>query len=414
MPTAQLYPTTGSDKPTNRVERRPGAPGAPESPRLGTKASNDVAGPPQDLTRRLERRDTKYATRARQRSFTSIPRVAHCGFSMNANTTGVALKIAGGVAYFAGVQTCGSVAACAVCGPKIRQHRAAGADEAFKVATERGHGVLLMTPTCRHDRGMPLLDLRKRKEAAFRRFRQGRPWRALMAGEIVGWMNQREITYGEAFGWHPHSHLGIVTATPKDDDQVEQLRAGLYPSWATSLAAEGLTAEETVRMADGQIKHPGLDVRHGDAAVGDYMLKVRGHDQDLAMELMRGDLKEGRRGSRTPEQIRSDFIEYGEVRDRGLWREYEQATAGARMTTGLTALRRKLGLGDVELTDEEIVELRIDGECLAVLSPASWAAVRCASPGGSALLRAAEAGRHVEYLTELLGTSGWMRGATDG
>jgi len=333
---------------------------------------------------------------------------------MNANTTGVALKIAAGVAYFAGVQTCGSVWSCAVCGPKIRQHRAAAADEAFKVATERGHGVLLMTPTCRHDRTMPLLDLRKRKEAASRRFRQGRPWRALMAGEIVGWMNQREITYGEAFGWHPHSHQGVVTATPKDEDEVEQLRATLFPSWATSLAAEGLTCEETVVTPDGQIKHPGLDLRHGDAAVGDYMLKVRGHDQDLAMELMRGDIKQGRRGSRTPEQIRSDFLEDGEVRDRYLWREYEQATAGARMTTGLTALRRKLGLGDVELTDEEIVELRIDGECLAVLSPGSWAEVRRASPGGAALLRAAEAGRHVEYLTGLLGTSGWTRGGTDG
>lgn len=380
---------------------------APERPReapralfLGTTARRVAASPAEQLEKRLTRRDLRYRIRAQLRRFTTLTRLQHCGHTMAFGAEGVPLKICEGVAHFAQLQSCASPWACPVCGPKIRQRRADDMDEALKTATDRGMGVLALTLTCRHRAGEPLLDLRTRQEAAWKSFIQRRAWRSLMATG-AGFVNQREVTYGEENGWHPHRHIAAVVARPLSDGEVEEVRARLWKDWSAALAGQGLTAEERW----------GLDLRHGDEALGDYMLKVRGKDQDFAMEIMRGDLKQGRAGRRTPEQILNDFLDQGDVADRDLWTEYEGATKGWRMTTGLSALRRNLGLGEEEPTDEEIVALEVGGTTLATLGAGAWAVVRGASPGGADLLRAAEAGTWRQYLMRTVGPGvGWHLG----
>ena len=404
MPTAQLYPSTGSAKPTSRAQRRSGA-------RLGKNTGNVGPPPSKDDAKRLSRRSKRYRTRAQLRTFTTLPRITHCGYSVIYGASGVSLKIAEGVAHFSQLQTCGSVWACPVCGPKIRQRRAAEINDALQAFVSEGLGVLMLTLTCRHHAGQRLVNLLKSQEAAWRRFMQSKPYRRVVRDHQLGFIQQRETTYGDKNGWHPHRHLAVVLDRPMDLDEIEALRAALWPAWLSALKAEGLSAEETWISPSGDIKHPGLDLRAGDPdGLADYMLKVAGEEGDLAMEMMRGDLKRGRLGRRTPEQILEDFLDGGEVADRALWLEYEAATKGRKMTTWSHGLRERAKVEE-EMTDEEVVALEVGGVTLATVTRGAWPLVRADSPGGVNLLRAAEQGTWEAELNRLVGPRGWHRGA---
>lgn len=407
MPTAQLYPPTGSHKPANRAQRRSGG-------RLGKKAGNVGPPPSEDDPKRLSRRSKRYRLRAQLRTFTSLPRITHCGYSVVYGAGGVPLKIAEGVAHFAQLQSCGSPWSCPVCGPKIRQGRAVEINDALQAFVAEGLGVLMLTLTCRHHAGQRLAALLKAQEGAWRRFMQSKPYRRAVREHLVGFIQQREVTHGERNGWHPHRHLALVLDAPMDDGEVEALRAALWPAWLAALQAEGLSAEETWTSPAGEVKHPGLDLRAGDPdGLADYLLKVAGDDSDLAMEMMRGDLKSGRLGRRTPEQILEDFIEGGEVADRKLWNEYEAATKGRKMTTWSHGLRERAKVEE-EMTDEELVALEVGGVTLATVTRGAWPLVRADSPGGVDLLRAAEQGTWEAYLDRVVGPTGWYRGPADG
>ncbi len=271
--------------------------------------------------------------------------------------------------------------------------------------------MLMLTLTCRHHAGQRLVNLVKSQEAAWRRFMQSKPYRRIVRDHQLGFIQQREITYGDKNGWHPHRHLALVLKRPLDPDEIEAVRAALWPAWLSALKAEGLSAEETWISPAGEVKHPGLDLRAGDPdGLADYMLKVAGEEGDLAMEMMRGDLKSGRLGRRTPEQILADFLDGGEVADRQLWLEYEAATKGRKMTTWSHGLRERAKVEE-EMTDEEVVALEVGGVTLATVTRGAWPLVRADSPGGVALLRAAEEGTWEPYLDRLVGPRGWQRGA---
>ena len=68
------------------------------------------------------------------------------------------------------------------------------------------------------------------------------------------------------------------------------------------------------------------------AGLGEYVSKIH-------YELVRSDLKQGRRKSRTPWQIALDAAETGDCRDMARWVEYCHATKGKWVVTGLPALR---------------------------------------------------------------------------
>jgi hypothetical protein len=343
-----------------------------------------------------------------------LPRITHCGYSVAYGASGVPLKIAEGVAHFAQLQSCASPWACPVCGPKIRQRRAVEINDALQALVAEGLGVLMLTLTCRHHAGQRLDVLLKAQEGAWRRFMRSKPYGRVVREHQLGFIQQREITYGERNGWHPHRHLALVLDRALDADEIEAVRAALWPAWLAALKAEGLSAEETWSSPGGEVKHPGLDLRAGDPdGLADYMLKVAGEDNDLAMEMMRGDLKRGRYGRRTPEQILEDFLDGGDVADRQLWLEYEAATKGRKMTTWSHGLRERAKVEE-EMTDEEVVALEVGGVTLATITAGAWPLVRADSPGGVNLLRAAEEGTWETYLQRVVGPGGWHRGPPDG
>ena len=125
--------------------------------------------------------------------------------------------------------------------------------------------------------------------------------------------------------------------------------------------------------------------------------------------MARADLKTGRLGGRTPQEILTDALDGGEAKDVRLWKEYEQATFGRKLITWTPGLRKKL-IGQVdEVEDQELAEAEVGGEVMAVLELSAWRVVRKASPGGVEALEAAEQGRPAleQYLRRVVPAGGW-------
>jgi hypothetical protein len=123
--------------------------------------------------------------------------------------------------------------------------------------------------------------------------------------------------------------------------------------------------------------------------------------RSLALEVTRGDLKVGKRsGQRTIFEILAsavrpladaDGVLDEEVeRDRALWKEWEQGSAGIRAIRWSPGLREAVGL-DTEQTDEEVVAEEVGGKTIYEFSGDEWREV-LRSRSRAAVLRVAEEG----------------------
>jgi hypothetical protein len=308
----------------------------------------------------------------------------------------VAIKLGDGVAHYSGVRSCGLVWACPVCGPKIRARRALELADALREAQGQGLGLVFMTLTVSHHAGDSLAGVYSRQEAAWRGLQQSRAWkRQLELLGVVGHVVFREITFGVRNGWHPHRHVVLVVRRPVGAAELETWRVGAWRAWEAQLARRGLSSS---------LAH-GLDVRavqDGAAGgVGWYVSKV-------AQEMARGDLKRARgEGQFTPEQLLDLVLEDGDAESADRWREYARATAGRRMLTWSTGLRKRLQAGE-ELSDEEVAAEEVAGEVVAVVDRACWREI-VRQGVAVEVLEAAEAS--LESLAAMLGaacgSSGW-------
>lgn len=323
-----------------------------------------------------------------------LDRLSRCGESMSAAEVSVLVRE--GVAHFSGVATCGLVWACPVCGATIRNRRSIEVGAALQAALDRGMGLALLTLTVRHHKGQTLRELLRGQERAWRRLQQCRKWRDAAEGlGLVGMITAREITYGGRSGWHPHRHVCLVLQRPLGLGELRQWLDTAWLVWSQKLADEGLTA----------LKEWGIDVRpvFGADAVARYVTLVdEPRPVRAALELIRGDLKAGRAGSVTPEEL-AEMVTDGEAEAIALWTEYAKETAGRRMLTWTKGLRALL-LPDqpVEATDEEVAAEVVGGEVVAKIAPRGWWGVVAAEDGPVRVLGAAERGR--DELASVLGT----------
>jgi hypothetical protein len=300
----------------------------------------------------------------------------------------VQIRLLDDVAHFAGLKTCGLVWVCPVCSPKIRQGRAEEIGSALRAALDTGYGVEFLTLTFRHHAGQLLAVLLEASQGAWRSTYKSRQLRvALAVLEFLGYVQVQEVTHGDN-GWHPHRHLALVFGRPLTVEEREALESLVWRVWNGRLERRGLSS----------LRGPGalLVACERPEGLGRYLAKVEIASDEgstsLGLEMARGDLKVGRFGARTPQQILANALDTGEAKDVRLWREYEDATAGRKLMTWSDGLRRKL-LGLVpDVTDEELAEEERGGDVLATLDGDAWKVVRAASPGGLAVLEAAEAG----------------------
>jgi hypothetical protein len=272
-----------------------------------------------------------------------------------------------------------------VCGPKIRHGRSIEVGEALRQAESRGMGVAMLTLTVRHSLGQPLADLFSRQEKAWRALQQSRAWRVAAARVgLVGMITAREVTYGVA-GWHPHRHVALVTSRPYGRCELEAWGEAVGREWLHQLGRVGLTA----------IQRYGVDVTPvTGTALARYLEKVEGVAADgrptaAARELVRGDLKTGRRGGVTAEEL-AEMVCDGEVAAVALWLEYARATEGRRMLTWTRGLRELLAC-ELEATDDELAALDVGGVVVALIEGEGWD-VLARSCATVQVLEAAEAG----------------------
>ena len=368
-----------------------------------------------------DRRAGRFQLRDDYQQWTHHPRAQWCG-RRRLPGRDVAVKVADTVAHYSGVQLCGAVWTCPVCGPRIRQQRANDIAQALQRWTSR-HGtasVALLTLTVPHGKHHRLADVMATVGAGFRSLTAGRFAQQLradygLAHHIKGW----DVTVNvgdDGNGWHPHLHVLLFLDAPLAAAQLDALRAAVYAKWRATVTARGWDAPTAAHGVH-------LEVARSRGKLADYVAKVALGDDDttasttttstdtdtaaavapLAFEMARGDLKRAGRAGRSYWQLLADackpladadgVLDEAVDRDRDLWREWERATAGVPSLRWSRGLRAAVRLGE-ELTDDEVVAEEVGGEVVYRFDASTddWQRV-CRLRGGRwAVLRAAEAG----------------------
>ena len=327
-----------------------------------------------ERTRRAYRRREglwSVSTRSRQRACGRVPAVIRSGDGELTHAgVSVAYNEAEGYAFLRGMAHCG-YNTCPVCGRKIAHARAEEIRVGVENALARGHGVYMLVLTLPHGPADSLPDLLRSAWAAWGKVNQGRNWRDdVEVYGIVGTIRSLEATFGPN-GAHPHLHVLIVTEGLLDRQSRDGLSLRIYDRWARKIEGMGHGTANRRLFNLYPIATP--------QGIGRYLSKVTGDDSEgkkskgenaegiepgkAAMELARGDLKQGkRRKHRTPLQVLDDALAmpddpYG-IASLALWSMWEQAVKGRQLIRwsgrGDGFLKRILNVAD--RTDDEILE----------------------------------------------------------
>jgi hypothetical protein len=293
-----------------------------------------------------------------------LDRLWHCGRHLQ-DDAGTGVSVKNGTAYFTGVQTCGSIWACPVCAARIRQRRAGEIEQACLAHLTAGGGIGFGTLTLPHSRGDDLADLLPVVQKAWERVQQNRAVRRLFERfEITGRIRSTEITFGSWHGWHPHLHLLFFADRCLSDAEWAELRDVLSDAWAAAVVRLGRDRPgEVVGVTLGKVYR---------ADVGQYLAKVQDHYGEastVGREMARGDVKRGRKRSRTPFELAEQAVA-GVVPDLPLWWSYEQATKGRRAIEWSRGLKARFHVEDVE--DEALAAADVDGDRVLFVDGPRW------------------------------------------
>lgn len=401
-------PRDGSDpweRPAGSRGGEPGGCGGEARERPPQTAT--TTGRERDLGARYEQRNNQQQKRMRWldelRLFTTLPSLRRCGAMPLGGAVSITQK-ADGSGGFAGLFRCGSVWSCPECAPIVRTDRARTMESYASAWMEAGHGVAMLTLTSRHWKHARLGPQIERTAGAWRRMLQSRWWRSMRETYgVVGATRALEMTHSWANSWHTHIHALIWTEKPLTPEQVTAMHAEIYERWRAECQHAGLgrpTKRHGVRL------DPARRGKEGAADLARYLVKLQESGASLGNELLRGDLKTGRKEGRTPFEILRRAIA-GDEAERELWLEYEQATRGHRMLTWTGEIRDRLrDLVDVqELAPADVVtadDARHTTAVLVQVTPRPWRETVAAHPGRRGQLRVAVAVASADTITTSL------------
>lgn len=331
-------------------------------------------------------------------TFSTLQRVTKCRRLPNLQPdVEIRLREAERRAHYVGLQTCGSVHACPMCGPRIMAGRADELLYAIEKHVGQGGDVVHVSLTARHHAGQSLTVLWDAITQAWSAVRKSREVVALL-GDDPMWAKRVEVTHGDN-GWHPHAH--VLFFVPRGFDAAA-LGNAMFDAWAKRLVSAGLD----VPLRDqGGLFAKTLDLTEGAQAVADYVSKgtFPGAQLDQPSSAMRAALelastqKEARRGNRTPFQILSDAVTLGLVDDLQLWRSYEQESKGRRVSTWSAGARLKLLAGMLEVSDSELAAATDHGgQPVALVEKEAWPLIVAMVGVPALLLRTVEDAGEVE------------------
>ena len=328
-------------------------------------------------------------------TFSSLPRVQKCRRLPNLQPdVEVRLREAELRAHYVGLQTCGSVHACPMCGPRIMAGRA---DELLYAIEHHDGDVIHVSLTARHHAGQSLKVLWDATTEAWTAVRKDREVEQLLGDDPL-WAKRVEVTHGEN-GWHPHVHALLFVERGTDADAIGH---AMFEPWQTRLVSAGL--DPPLRDSGGLFAKT-LDLTEGAAAVADYVAKgtFPGAPLDQPSSAMRAALelastqKLARRGNRTPFQLLVDAVTLGLFEDLELWRTYEKESKGRRVSTWSSGARLRLLVGMLEASDAELAaSTDHGGAAVCLVEKQAWPFIVATRDVPAAILRAVEDAGQVE------------------
>ena len=367
----------------------PTPPASPLTARAAPRSyARNVSGPADQDIRRGRRRQ-RDRLREVLNDVSTLKRCHNCGWAeandphSRAERTGPQIAQRDGVAYWRGVQTCGSIWCCPMCAAKIRNGRSVEISEFAAEWIRRGGQVYMVTLTFPHAVGMPLAALMVLIASAFRSVISGRPWTRLRAEVgITGCIRALEVTHGPN-GWHPHLHVLVFCEGP--GDRLADLQLYFSERWRKFIVRKGYDPPHELH---------GVKVvqcyRAGEA--GEYIAKTQ-EGRSPGNEMARADMKAARDGRRVPFEI-LEAAATGVKADLELWWEYERATFRHQAITWSPALRKlaREWLNAEEKTDEELAAEEVNGEVVVDVSARALPVITCIPGLRAAFLDAVEDG----------------------
>lgn len=285
-----------------------------------------------------------------------------------------------GNARFGQLRRCGSVWTCPMCSAQVSEVRRAEIAAAMTVHTAAGGVALMLTLTHSHRRTDDLKALINGEREAIRSMTAHRKFKEITCElGLIGTIRAREVTYGNANGWHPHTHeVWLIRETPTPD-QLQRIRARIFVLWQEACRRAGLPAPSLAH---------GIDLERA-FSPAEYLAKF-GHDTKWgsARELTKAHSKRGGQDRYTPFDLLRGILP--EAQAKPLFVAYARAFYGARQITWSRGLKKRMALD--EASDSEIVEGGDEAHRLvSLIGVEEWRKVLKAR-ARSRVLDAAEAG----------------------
>jgi len=296
--------------------------------------------------------------------------------------------------HMSGLQTCGSVWACAACSYKIRVKRAVEIALVTMTHMANGGGVLHIVVTMPHRAGEELDRLWRIISDCWAHVTSGGGWQSFKdRHDVLGFIRATEVTHSNASGWHPHCHILLFVGEPispcENEDGYYALRKAIRDRWTKRMAEEhGRTMSTEFGIRVDPVKPDEAD------GSGQYLTKVGYEMAMVDSKVGRGD------GHRTPFAIAHDAAENGDMADVELFREWITASHRKHSIAWSKGLREAFDLGP-ERSDEELASESVDGEPVIEIHPALWHLIARRRDGArSGFLTCFEIDDHHQAVTE--------------
>jgi hypothetical protein len=404
----QFNPHLDISEPRRRQDGRAGqagAPHAPDRPSLGRDAkyknrpqidpeTGEILGQIDPMGTRVQR----FILQAVARKFLPKTRLDNClRVRQKSKDVEVLKSVEHKTAFFANLQTCGSVWACPVCSAKIAERRRVEILFAMAAHEAAGGCVNMLTLTCPHQRTDNLAELLAKQAKAINAFNADRATKAVFQEMgTIGQIRALEVTHGRLSpcnnGWHPHYHILLFQglngcSSTFDAPQMMDWQVRLFLVWERCCVRAGLGRPSFAH---------GLKLDDGSKAAK-YVTKW-----GLEDEMTKGHTKKALHGETPFDFLRSYLADKEDKQAGALFKEFAETFKGKRQLHWSKGLKKRFAIG--EKTDEEVsLEQDDQARLLGSITLEQWRDVLAANGRGNVLSLAASAGWEVVlvYLTSI-------------
>lgn len=298
-----------------------------------------------------------------------------------------------GHTFLGGTMICGSSYACPVCAPKIAEERAAEIRKGVSEHVKNGGICIFTTLTFPHQASDKIKASMDALKAALTLFRESNFKRLMKPMGYSGLIRSIETTWGEANGWHPHSHeiwflepeflrdiysmLGGKSLSVSNLTYLFQsfLKPDLFPLWVSACKRAGLDEPNYERGMDIKVCETEDQLQE---RLSDYLTKTGLEKPPWGVddELTKLHSKKGKTGRLTPfdflrEQFNPELTKEQKYRYRCLFAEFVIARKGVISPYWSPGLKKRFQIK--ELTDEQIAEEKTEAADLVLeIPPPIW------------------------------------------